>query len=84
MHCIIIILVLTFIDTILNKNINLKNKDMKKKKKFCMQYDKFIQAYILPNENKETILKYYNNVLEFDKYYLLEVAKHYDIIIKDL
>ena len=55
-----------------------------KKKMFCMQYDKFIEAYILPNEDRETIVKYYQKILEFDKEYILEVATHNDIIIKDL
>jgi len=55
-----------------------------KTKTIIMQYDNFVREYILPNEDKETILKYYNNVLEFEKDYILEVAKHHNIIIKDL
>ena len=51
---------------------------------FSMQYDNFIKEYILPNEDRETILKYYQKILEFDKEYILEVAKHNNIIIKDL
>ena len=49
-----------------------------------MQYDNFIEEFILPNEDKETILKYYKGNLEFDKKYILEVAIHNNIVIKDL
>lgn len=62
----------------------MKKKIIKDTLMFSMQYDNFIKEYILPNEDRETILKYYQKILEFDKEYILEVAKHNNIIIKDL
>ena len=49
-----------------------------------MQYDNFIKEYILPMEDDTTRLKYYEGNLEFDKEYLLEIATHNNIVIKDL
>ena len=49
-----------------------------------MQYDNFIKEYILPNEDEGTRLKYYQGNLEFDEDYILETAKHNNIVIKDL
>ena len=49
-----------------------------------MKYDNFVKEYILPNEDKETRLKYYEGNLEFDREYLLEIARHNNIVIKDL
>jgi hypothetical protein len=49
-----------------------------------MQYDNFIEEYILPNEDRDIILQYYQGNLEFDKDYILDIAKHNNIIIKDI
>lgn len=55
-----------------------------KREKIIMQYDNFIIEYILPNEDKDIRFKFYQGNLEFEKDYILEVAKHNNIIIKDL
>ena len=62
----------------------MKKKIIKDTLMFSMQYDDFIKEYILPNEDRDTRLKYYQKILEFDKDYLLEIAKQNNIIIKDL
>ena len=49
-----------------------------------IQYDTFIREYILPNEDRDIRLQYYKGTLEFDKEYLLEIAKFNKIIIKDI
>ena len=47
-----------------------------------MKESQFIKQYILPNENKEIILGYYDGNIEFDKDYLLEIAEENKIKIK--
>ena len=46
-----------------------------------MKESQFIKQYILPNENKEIILGYYDGNIEFDKDYLLEIAEENKIKI---
>ena len=50
-------------------------------KEIKMQYDDFIKKYILPNEDKDIRLKYYEGNLEFDKDYLLEIAAYNNIVL---
>lgn len=44
----------------------------------------FIEYYILPNENKQTILEYYEGTTDFDDDYLKEVALDNGLIIIDI
>tara|TARA_R100001163_G_C4983840_1_gene138992 strand:- start:430 stop:594 length:165 start_codon:yes stop_codon:yes gene_type:complete len=44
----------------------------------------FVELYILPNETKEIILKYYDGSTDFDNDYLIEVALDNGLIIKDI
>lgn len=44
----------------------------------------FVELYILPNENKQIILDYYNGSTDFDDDYLIQVALDNGLIIKDI
>jgi len=60
------------------------NKIMGKEIWHRISYDNFVEDYILPSEDHETREKYYKGTLDFDDDYIVEVANHNNLIIKDL
>ena len=49
-----------------------------------ISYDNFVEEYILPNEDLEIRNKWHKGTLDFDGDYVLEIATHHNLIIKDL
>tara|TARA_R100001530_G_C4175602_1_gene117929 strand:- start:28 stop:318 length:291 start_codon:yes stop_codon:yes gene_type:complete len=67
-----------------DKLINLKNKEMNKANWKKISYDDFLYEYVVPNEDWETRENYLKGNVDFDNDYLLEIANHHNLIIKDL